>query len=142
RLRLKDAALKDAGGRQRLLELFAGHGIRAERLDLLGPSPYLEYLDAYNTVDVALDPFPFNGGTTTAEALWMGTPVVTLAGDRFASRMGVMYLSAIGLPELIASDRTGYVEIAVGLASDVDRLASLRAELRSRVQRSPLGDQP
>ena len=94
----------------------------------------------YNKIDIALDPFPFNGGTTTMDALWMGVPVVTLAGEYFTSRMGVTILTNTGLPDLIAATEDDYVEIAVGLATNPDRLRGTRHELRKRVTESRMMD--
>ena len=99
-----------------------------------------QYLAGYHEVDIALDTYPYNGVTTTCDALWMGVPTVTLAGDTHVSRAGVSLLSAVGLPELIARTQEEYVEIAVTLATDVPRLAALRAGLRERVRRSALAD--
>src|SRR5206468_6775396 len=99
------------------------------------------HLAAYRDVDVALDPFPYGGGTTTCDALWMGVPVVTRPGDTFASRHALGHLAAVGLAsELVARDADDYVALAAGLARDPGRLAELRAGLRGRVARSPLCD--
>jgi predicted O-linked N-acetylglucosamine transferase (SPINDLY family) len=97
-------------------------------------------LASYGQIDVALDPFPFGGGATTCEALWMGVPVVTWPGETFASRHSCSYLQAIGLPELIADGADAYVELAVQLAQDLPRLQSLRSALRPRMASSPLCD--
>jgi len=91
-------------------------------------------------MDIALDPFPRTGGATTADALWMGVPVITLAGERMIERQGVSMLEAVGLGECIAVSRTDYVKRAVGLAHDSGRRQVLRAGLRSRMQASPLCD--
>jgi protein O-GlcNAc transferase len=99
-----------------------------------------EYLARYGEADIALDTFPYAGMTTTCDAMWMGVPTVTLAGNTHVSRTGVSLLSAVGLPELIAGTPEEYVEIAVGLASDLPRLAALRAGLRERMRQSPLCD--
>jgi len=100
----------------------------------------LDHLARYNNIDIALDPFPYNGTTTTCDALWMGTPVVALAGKTHVSRVGVSQLTNIGLPELIAADTVAYVDIAVALANDLPRLAQLRSSLRERMKVSPLMD--
>jgi len=113
-----------------------------DRLLIEDASPHPEALAAYARVDIALDPFPFNGGTTSCEALWMGVPVVTFAGATLAGRMGASLVAAAGLPELVARDRAGMIEIAVALAGDLDRLATLRAALRARMASSPLCDGP
>jgi predicted O-linked N-acetylglucosamine transferase (SPINDLY family) len=141
RLVLKSAGLSDAGGRARLLAQFDRHGIGAERLALWGMvrSPW-EHLAYYAQADIALDTFPYNGTTTTCEALYMGVPVVTLAGRSHAARVGASLLTRVGLPELIAGSPDEYVACAVALAQDRARLRGLRAGLRDRLLRSPLCD--
>ncbi len=101
-----------------------------------------EYFNVYQRIDVALDPFPYGGGTTTCDALWMGVPVVSLAGQTAVGRGGLSILSNLGLPELVAHDAEQYVRIAEGLANDLPRLSNLRATLRQRMQDSPLMDAP
>jgi predicted O-linked N-acetylglucosamine transferase (SPINDLY family) len=91
-------------------------------------------------VDIGLDPFPYNGTTTTCEALWMGVPVITLRGNRHAGRVGASILTRVGLEGLIAESEVQYVEIGIKLAQDLDGLKKLRAEMRSRMQASPLCD--
>ncbi len=98
------------------------------------------HLALYHRIDVALDPFPYHGTTTTCEALWMGVPVITLAGQVHAARVGVSLLTHVGLPEWIATSPTHYVELARAAASDLPRLAALRATLRERMRTSPLCD--
>jgi predicted O-linked N-acetylglucosamine transferase (SPINDLY family) len=137
RLFLKNKSLNDAAVGETLVTQFAAHGIAPDRLILEGHSPLAEALNAYNRVDIALDPFPFGGCTTTAEALWMGVPVVTLRGDRWVGRMSESILSAVGLPELVAANEVEYVEIALQLATDLPRLAERRSALRSAVESSP-----
>ena len=142
RLFLKYQQLAEASVRQRTCERFAVHGIAPERLIFEDYVPRANYLAAYQRVDIALDPFPFPGGTTTVEALWMGVPVLTLAGERFLSRQGVGLLMNAGLPEWVASDPRDYVARAVSHASDLQRLASLRSGLRQQVLASPIFDAP
>ncbi|MCC7367977.1 MAG: tetratricopeptide repeat protein [Chloroflexi bacterium] len=142
RLLLKSGGLDSPDARDRYLRLFAEHGIGGERLDLRGNSAHTDYLSTYAEVDIGLDPFPFNGGTVTAESLWMGVPPVTLRGDRPAGRMGAAQLSAIGLPELIAATPADYVHISAGLAANLPLLAALRRDLRARLQTSALGNVP
>ena len=142
RLLLKSGPLADAAARSRYLALFAEQGIAAQRITLAAKVAAVSgHLALYNEVDIGLDPFPYNGTTTTCEAMWMGVPVVTLAGERHAARVGVSLLGAVGLDELVAENEEAYVEKAVALASDLERLSSLRAGLRPRVQQSPLCDE-
>jgi protein O-GlcNAc transferase len=140
RLLLKYRGLGDESVRKRYLDLFAAFGVDGGRLEFAPPSNYAEYLAAYRQVDVALDPFPFGGGVTTCEALWMGVPVVTSPGETFASRHGLSHLANVGLTETVARDLDEYVELAVSLAGDLPRLAALRAGLRERMAASPLCD--
>ncbi len=102
--------------------------------------PVAKYFGIYRRIDVALDPFPYGGGTTTCDALWMGVPVVSLAGQTAVGRGGLSILSNIGLAELVAEDAEQYVRIAAELAQDLSRLSTLRATLRERMQASPLTD--
>lgn len=95
----------------------------------------------YNRIDIALDPFPCNGGTTSMDCLWMGVPIIALAGNSFVSRMGVSFLTNSGLPQLIADTTDDYIEKAVALASDLDGLRAIRHNLRDKVRASPLMDQ-
>jgi predicted O-linked N-acetylglucosamine transferase (SPINDLY family) len=142
RLHLKSKQFGDASVYERILNCFASHGIAPHRLKLEGASPRLEYFQTYNRIDIALDPFPFTGGTTSAESLWMGVPVLTMAGERFLSRQGVGLLMNAGLPEWIAVDQDDYVARAVRHASDLQRLAALRKGLRQQVLDSPIFDAP
>jgi predicted O-linked N-acetylglucosamine transferase (SPINDLY family) len=118
--------------------MFTKRGIDPERIILQSSDPSPKHLDAYNLVDVGLDTFPFNGLTTTCEALWMGVPVITLAGKAYASRGSASLLSNIGMPELIAKTSDEYVTIAIALAKNMTRMKSLRWNLRSVMLRSPL----
>jgi len=128
--------------RDRLGAFLARRGLAPDRLSCVALLPMADYLRLHHQIDVALDPFPYGGGTTTCDALWMGVPVVTLAGRTAVGRGGVSILSNVGLPELIARDPEEYVAIAAGLARDPARLAQLRAGLRARMQNSPLMDAP
>lgn len=119
-----------------------GAGINLDRVIFEGASPRDEALAAYNRIDIALDSLPFAGGATSADALWMGVPVVTMAADRIAGRMTASWLTALALPELIADKVDSYVAIAAGLAAAPDRLARLRAALRPRMAASSLVDAP
>ena len=143
RLTLKYRSLNSESVQNVVCAAFAKHGVAHERLVLLGnDASQLDHLARYNNIDIALDPFPYNGTTTTCDALWMGVPVIALAGKTHVSRVGVSQLTNIGLPELIAADKDEYVEVAVALASDLPRLAQLRSELRQRMHISPLMDAP
>lgn len=118
---------------------FAAGGIAGDRLELLGRRPEHQY-HLYNRIDIALDPFPCNGGTTTFDTLWMGVPLVSLAGGHMMARMGADLLSHAGLSELVAETEEAYAATAVSLAENPDRLRQLRSGLRGRVMASPLMD--
>lgn len=126
--------------RDRYLSLFARHGTAADRLELIPSLAKQEYLALHNRIDIGLDPFPHNGHTISCHALWMGVPVITLAGDRYSSRMGASLLTNIGLPELIAHSPEQYLALARSLAQDLPRLGELRHCLRRRLLTSPIGD--
>ena len=140
RLLLKTSQLADAAVCQAVRERFAGHGIEADRLVLEGPSPRADLLASYNRVDIALDPYPYGGGTTTAEALWMGAPVVTLRGGTWTGRVSESILSSVGLSDMVAGSQEAYVDLAATLAADQDRRTALHATLRSRLEASPFCD--
>ena len=140
RLVLKWKSLDDEDVRERLAAAFLGVGVSAERLDLRGHSGHTDMLAEYGDIDVALDPFPFGGGLTSCEALWMGLPIVTWPGDRPASRQTLGFLELLDLERCVARSRDDYVRIAADLASDVDGLAALRRQLRPRMAASPLCD--
>ena len=140
RLVLKYRGMDDVSVAGRLANLFAGRDIEGARLEFMPSSDYAEYLAGYRGADIALDPFPFAGGITTCDALWMGVPVVACPGETFASRHGLSHLSNIGLRETVARDIDEYVDLAVSLAVDLPRLAALRTGLRERMAISPLCD--
>ena len=117
-------------------------GIAADRVEFVARGSQVEYFRRYLDLDLSLDPFPYNGHTSTLDSLWMGVPVITLAGRTAVGRGGVSILSNVGLPELIARTPEQYVEIAVRWAEDRARLAELRAGLRQRMQSSVLMDGP
>jgi protein O-GlcNAc transferase len=142
RLLLRSALLSGDEIRHELARQFVAHGIAAERLTLLPIGRRAELLATYNEIDIALDTFPYGGGTTTVEALWMGVPVISRRGDRFSGRVSESILTAVGLPELVAADADDYIGKAVALAQDLPRLAALRSSLRNRVVGSPLCDAP
>lgn len=127
RLLLKGATLAEPALRERTRQRFVACGVEGSRVEVLAPTRTpREHLEAYARVDVALDTFPYHGTTTTCEAMWMGVPVVTLAGDRHASRVGVSLLRAVGLSDLVARDEDDFVRIAASLADDRSRLESWR----------------
>jgi protein O-GlcNAc transferase len=119
---------------------FAARGVASDRLLLDGSSPRTELLAAYARVDIALDPFPYPGGTTSVEALWMGVPVITRKGDRFLSHVGESIAHNAGLSDWIADDDEAYVAKAVTFATNLEQLAILRAGLRQQVLISPMFD--
>lgn len=132
-----------ASGRERILNRLASFGVCADRVLFPGDDALTlrRHLELYNRVDIALDPFPFSGSTTSFEALYMGTPVVTLAQDRMVSRWTASMLDALGLSDLVAADADGYIDIVLKLAADPRRLETLNRELRPRIQASPLCDE-
>jgi predicted O-linked N-acetylglucosamine transferase (SPINDLY family) len=141
RLLLKAKQFKDDEVRAFHRRLFERAGLSADRLELSPWAPgYEEHLAAYRHLDIGLDPFPYNGTATTCEAVWMGVPVVTLAGRAHAGRVGVSLLHAVGLSELSAATAEEYVAKAVRLAEDRPRIAALRSGLRQRMAASELCD--
>jgi predicted O-linked N-acetylglucosamine transferase (SPINDLY family) len=132
--------VSSAWQRDRIHAMFRAGGIAPERIAFARRVPLLTYLASYHAVDVGLDPFPYSGGTTTMDALWMGVPVITLAGRTAVGRGGVSILTNVGLPELIAGTPDEYIAIARALAGDPGRLAELRRGLRGRMAASPLLD--
>jgi protein O-GlcNAc transferase len=139
RLIIKAKSLGDAGTREKTIALLERAGIARDRNTASGwEGDMRAHLDLYNSIDVALDTFPYNGTTTTCEALWMGTPVVTLAGDLHVARVGASLLHRAGLDELVATSPQQYVEMAVKLAEDRVRVAELRRTLRERIKNSSL----
>ena len=128
--------------RDRILQAFSERGIGPERIELVHRVPRNRYLELINRVDIALDPFPFNGHTTTCDCLWQGVPVVTLAGKTYVSRFGSSGHRVLGLEELIAKTPHEYIEVAASLAGDLTRLTALRDGLRGRMAASALVDYP
>ena len=140
RLILKAKALCDDATVTRITESFALHGIDPKRIECLSWIVDSSPLAAYHRVDIALDTFPYNGTTTTCEALWMGVPTVTLAGDWHAARVGVSLMTKLGLNDWIAPDRNAYVMLAVERANRLDALAHVRSGLRNRMADQGLTD--
>jgi predicted O-linked N-acetylglucosamine transferase (SPINDLY family) len=140
RLLLKWKELAQTSTYSRMADLFAAAGVGRDRLELRKGSLHDQMLAEYADVDIALDPFPFGGGLTSSEALWMGVPVVTLPLDRVASRQTLAFLHGIGLDDLAATSEDDYVRIAAALAADPARRAELRQTLRPRMAASPMND--
>jgi len=125
--------------RQRTLETFARSGVQPGRIEFVAGQPYHDYIKTYERIDISLDPFPYAGGITSCDSLWMGVPVVTLAGTQSpVSRGGCSILGNVGLTELIAPNVETYQSIAVNLANDLPRLANHRSALRQKMLESPL----
>ncbi len=143
RLILKSESLDDSKTREQLIDTFAGNDIHEDRLELVSWLPSrADHMALYSRVDIGLDPFPYNGTTTTCEALWMGVPVICMRGDRHASRVSASILQHAGLPECIADSEQELVQLAGRLADDTEQLAELRGSLRSRMQNSDLMNLP
>jgi predicted O-linked N-acetylglucosamine transferase (SPINDLY family) len=137
---LKNGALGSPGARQFVHGLFARHHIAPERVRLEGSSDHYRFLETYGEIDIALDTFPYNGGTTTTEAIWQGVPVVTFSGDRWVSRTSTSILKSAGLGELVGQGLEDYISLAISLANSQDRLLDLRRNMRSRLCESPVCD--
>ncbi len=140
RLLLKDRALNDVAVQARVGQALARHGVDAGRIELRGGSSHREHLATYGEVDIALDPFPLNGGISTWESLWMGVPVVAKLGDSVPSRISGAILHGVGLSEWVARDDEHYVALATGHAGDLEALAQLRSESRARIIASGAGN--
>lgn len=140
RLRIQNKQMNHPQAREELEARLVKVGITPDRLMIEGPLPRAEYLAAHADVDILLDTFPYPGGTTTCEALWMGVPTLTLAGDTMLSRQGASLLACAGLPDWIANNVDEYIVKAVDHASKIDQLAKLRSGLRREVLVSPLFD--
>jgi protein O-GlcNAc transferase len=143
RLLLKNTCMDDPSNQAALLSRFARYGIPPERVGLEGSAEHYEFLKAYGRVDIALDTFPYNGGSTTAEALWQGVPVLAFHGDRWVSRMSCSTLLAAGLSEWAAASLEAYIERAIALANSTDTpamLAALRSRLRDGLSASQACD--
>ncbi len=126
--------------REKVWDLLKRNDVDPERLRFIEKVPFRRYLELYGEIDIGLDPFPCGGGTTTCDALWMGVPVITLAGRTAVGRGGVSILNNVGLGELIAKSQEEYVRIGVELAGNLGRQESLRRSMRERMRASPLMD--
>jgi len=137
---LKAPSFQDEGTVKRYQDLFAKYGVASERIEFRGPTGLALMMQEYNDVDIALDPVPYNGGTTTYQGLWMGVPTVTLAGENFCQRMGASILTHSGLSELVAKDANEYVAIAARLANERHTLLRLKNDLRGLMSTAPSTD--
>jgi predicted O-linked N-acetylglucosamine transferase (SPINDLY family) len=126
--------------RKALADEFSAAGIEAARLDFVDRVKFERYMENYQRIDITLDPFPYGGAVTTCDSLWMGVPVVTLAGRTAVGRAGLSVLTTAGLADLVARSQDEYIAVAVKLAADRRRLAELRRTLRGRMENSPLTD--
>ena len=129
-------------GVKKLTDRFVQGGILRDRVEVISRVPKDKYFEAYHQFDATLDPFPYNGGVTTGDSLWMGVPVLTVAGNTYVSRQGLMANAAVGLPEFVADNADSLIELAKGWTKRRDELATIRAGLRERLLSSPLGDAP
>jgi predicted O-linked N-acetylglucosamine transferase (SPINDLY family) len=139
RLLLEIVGIENASFKSDIEKRLVSRGLPIERVILEARKRENQYV-LYNRIDIALDPFPSNGGTTSMDTLWMGVPLITKAGDQFFARLGTTILGHAGLPELIAQTPDEYVDLAVNLATDRSRLRNLRHRLRERVAATPLMD--
>jgi len=140
RLVIKSNLLSDEATKNRFLLLFEQQGVSRDQIELCSFLPVKEHLELYNRVDIGLDPFPYNGTTTTCEALWMGVPTITMNGDRHVSRVGASILTRVGLSEFIAEDPASYVQLAIDLSQNITYLRGIKTGLRQRVMQSKLCD--
>jgi predicted O-linked N-acetylglucosamine transferase (SPINDLY family) len=137
---LKNGAFVSPCARQFVHGLFERHHISSKRVRLEGPSDHYQFLETYGEIDVALDTFPYNGGTTTTEAIWQGVPVVTFSGDRWVARTSASILQSAALGELVGQGFEDYISLAISLANSPDGLLDLRRNMRSRLRDSPVCD--
>ena len=142
RLILKTHQLSDGSTADGFRADFAALGITGDRIEMRGSSGHRAFMGEYGHVDIVLDPFPYSGGLTTFEALWMGVPTITLAGEIFAARHSTSHLSNAGLADWVTQSIPDYIEMAITRANDLGALTALRAKLRRQVHRSPLCDAP
>jgi predicted O-linked N-acetylglucosamine transferase (SPINDLY family) len=139
RMFIKNCSMSDPRTCERYKNLFSEHGIQQERLQFMGhTSSLVSHLVQYARIDIALDTFPYNGTTTTCEALWMGVPVVTMTGDLHAGRVGASIMNQAGLDNFVGNDVSSYIGLALGLAADVEYLAGLRRTLRETLSNAAL----
>lgn len=142
RIILMTHQLSDAATADRLRQSLGSLSIDDRRVELRGSAGHRALLRSYRDVDVILDPFPYSGGLTTCEALWMGVPVITLPGETFASRHSASHVSNVGLADWVCDSVSEYINTALGKTADFEALSALRSGLRDRMRRSPLCDAP
>jgi predicted O-linked N-acetylglucosamine transferase (SPINDLY family) len=139
---LKTHQLGDPDTAKAFRAAFAAKGVDPDRIECRGSSGHRAFMGQYNDIDIVLDPFPYSGGLTTCEALWMGVPTITLPGETFASRHSASHMSNAGLSDWLVPSLNAYIDMAVNRAQDLPALADLRARLREQVRLSPLCDAP
>jgi predicted O-linked N-acetylglucosamine transferase (SPINDLY family) len=137
---LKAPSFSDDAAKRIFGERLQGLGVDLSRVDFRGPVGLTDMMAEYADIDIALDPVPYNGGTTSLQAMWMGVPVLTQMGAHFVSRMGASFMTAAGLPEWVAKDDDDYVAIAQRMASDRIALLALKKGLRERLQKTAAWD--
>jgi len=140
RLMLKARELNDMGRQAWVHEHFAVHGIDPARVLLVGQTTWYEHMRRFSEVDIALDPFPYGGGISTYEALWMGCPVVVLKGQTLTGRIAASIETGMGMEDWVAADKEGYIRLAISKAQNLHALSTIRQTMRSRLRESPLGD--
>jgi predicted O-linked N-acetylglucosamine transferase (SPINDLY family) len=140
RLYLNMSSLRDNALKKSVIERYVAHGIPENRLILEPTTGRMAALNSYNRIDIALDPFPYPGGTTSYEALWMGVPILTMRGSNYISHLGESIMHNAGLPDWIAANEEDYIAKAIAFSGNLESLASLRSSLRARVLASPLFD--
>ena len=145
RLLIRNAALGNPDTQAHLKQRMHNCAIDVSRVMLQGPAPHYEFLQTYNQIDFALDTFPYNGGTTTTEAIWQGVPVLTFNGDRWVSRTSASILNGAGLSDWVAANSEAHIEQAIQLANErnlAEMLAPLRAQMRTRLRASAVMNAP
>jgi predicted O-linked N-acetylglucosamine transferase (SPINDLY family) len=140
RLVLKAPSFSDEAAKRIFTQRLETLGVDLNRVEFRGPVGLTDMMAEYADIDIALDPVPYNGGTTSLQAMWMGVPVITQMGDHFVSRMGASFMTAAGLPDWVAKDDDGYVAIAQKMASNRKALLTLKKGLRKRLQTNPAWD--
>lgn len=141
RLILRERFLDDEDTRQTLAARWQAAGAPLDGIPMFGQVPHAQLLQAYAEIDLALDPFPFGGGMTTLEALWMGVPVLTLMGDRPAGRQSASFMLELKLPQFVADSSVDYLRQAIEISENPCALASTRETLRERRRASSLCDE-